>query len=322
MILAYIENNGVEVPKGSLSTIQAALLLKKAHNYSGLVGLLLGGDGTEEAAKKVAAFGLDEVLYVKNNLLKTYLATNYALAFKKVLETLAPTVVLALADTRGRDLMPRISQHLDAGQASDVIEFVDGGRFKRPMYAGNVLATVEITTARKVVTVRQSAFDVAKSGASECPIRELSIDISADSGMEFLSFDTVKSARPQLVEADRIVSGGVSLKSKENFEKYIVALADVLGAAVGASRAAVDAEYAPNDWQVGQTGKIVAPKLYIAVGISGAIQHIAGMKSSKTIVAINKDPEAPIFDVADYGLVADLYQAVPELISVLTASKS
>lgn len=322
MILAYLENTAETLPKSALVTIGAALQGKQAHGYDKAVGLLLGSDGVEAAANKAAAYGLDEVVYVSDAALANYLAMPFAEATLAVCQELSPQLVLSCANTRGKDFMPRVAQALDAGQASDILAFVDGGAFKRPMYAGNILADVELTTALKVATVRSTAFDAATETGSSCPVRQISVSLSASSAQQFVSFDTVESERPELTEADVIVSGGRAMKSAENFEQYIAPLADSLGAAIGASRAAVDSGYAPNDWQVGQTGKVVAPNLYIAIGISGAIQHLAGMKDSKVIVAINTDPEAPIFEVADYGLVADLYEAVPALTEKLKAIRS
>jgi len=321
VILCYIEQSGEKLPKSALVTIAAALEAKSAHGYGKAVGVLLGADEVVAAANEAASYGLDEVVYVKADCLNTYLALTFAAALGGVIDELGPTMVLGLANSRGKDLMPRIAQRLDAGQASEVVSFLNGGAFKRPMYAGNVFADVEITTEKKVVTVRSTAFEPASQGGSVASVRELSVNANLIAGQEFVSFDTAKSERPELTEAEVVVSGGRAMKSEENFEQYIYPLADTLNAAIGASRAAVDSGYAPNDWQVGQTGKVVAPKLYIAIGISGAIQHLAGMKDSKTIVAINKDPEAPIFEVADYGLVADLYDSVPALTEELKKAK-
>ncbi len=313
MIVAYLENFEEKLPKGALVTIAAALQAKRHHGYGKAVGILIGGAGTESAANEAAKYGLDEVVFVKSDALRQYLAVPYTLALKGVIEQLSPRLVIALGSTRGKDLMPRIAELLQAGQASDVMAFTENQGFRRPMYAGNVIAEVEITTEKKVATLRGTAFEPASVTGATAPVRELKVDLGGTFSQEFVAFDTVKSERPELTEAAIVVSGGRAMKSAENFQTYIAPLADALGAAIGASRAAVDSGYAPNDWQVGQTGKVVAPSLYVAVGISGAIQHLAGMKDSKVIAAINKDPDAPIFEVADYGLVADLYQAVPEL---------
>jgi electron transfer flavoprotein alpha subunit len=212
-------------------------------------------------------------------------------------------------------VMPRVAALLDVMQVSEIIKVISPDTFERPIYAGNAIQTVKSKDAKKVITVRTSTFQATGAGGN-APIETAAS--AADPGLSsFVGEEVAKSDRPELTSARIIVSGGRAMQSRENFAKYIEPLADKLGAGVGASRAAVDAGYAPNDWQVGQTGKVVAPELYIAIGISGAIQHLAGMKDSKVIVAINKDEDAPIFQVADYGLVADLYQAVPELTAEL-----
>ena len=219
------------------------------------------------------------------------------------------------ATTTGKNVMPRVAALLDVMQISDITKVVAPDTFERPIYAGNAIQTVKSKDAKKVITVRTSTFQAAGEGGSASVENATA---AADPGLSsFVGEELSKSERPELTSAKIIISGGRAMQSRENFTKYIEPVADKLGAAVGASRAAVDAGYAPNDWQVGQTGKVVAPELYIAVGISGAIQHLAGMKDSKVIVAINKDEEAPIFQVADYGLVADLYQALPELATEL-----
>ena len=228
--------------------------------------------------------------------------------------------VMAAATTTGKNIMPRVAALLDVMQISDIIKVVAPDTFERPIYAGNAIQTVRSTEKKRVITVRTAAFQATGEGGSAAPIEPVAA--AADPGLSgFVGEELSKSERPELTSAKIIISGGRAMQNRENFTKYIEPVADKLGAAIGASRAAVDAGYAPNDWQVGQTGKVVAPDLYIAVGISGAIQHLAGMKDSKVIVAINKDEEAPIFQVADYGLVADLYQALPELATELDKVK-
>jgi electron transfer flavoprotein alpha subunit len=228
--------------------------------------------------------------------------------------------IMAAATTNGKNIMPRVAALLDVMQISDVIKVVAPDTFERPVYAGNAIQTVRSTDKKRVITVRTAAFQATGAGSASAPIEPVAA--VADPGLSgFVGEELSKSERPELTSAKIIISGGRAMQNRENFTKYIEPVADKLGAAIGASRAAVDAGYAPNDWQVGQTGKVVAPGLYIAVGISGAIQHLAGMKDSKVIVAINKDEEAPIFQVADYGLVADLYQALPELATELDKIK-
>jgi electron transfer flavoprotein alpha subunit len=223
--------------------------------------------------------------------------------------------IVAPATTNGKNIMPRVAALLDVMQISEITKVVSPDTFERPIYAGNAIQTVKSTDAKKIITVRTSTFAAAGEGGSASVEN---VTAAADPGVSsFVGEELSKSDRPELTSAKIIISGGRAMQSRENFTKYIEPVADKLGAGMGASRAAVDAGYAPNDWQVGQTGKVVAPDLYIAVGISGAIQHLAGMKDSKVIVAINKDEEAPIFQVADYGLVADLYQALPELSAAL-----
>jgi electron transfer flavoprotein alpha subunit len=227
--------------------------------------------------------------------------------------------IIAPATTAGKNVMPRVAALLDVMQISDITKVVAPDTFERPIYAGNAIQTVKSSDPKKVITVRTSTFQAVGEGGS-API-EPATPASDPALSSFVGEELSKSDRPELTSARIIISGGRAMQSRDNFTKYIEPVADKLGAAVGASRAAVDAGYAPNDWQVGQTGKVVAPELYIAVGISGAIQHLAGMKDSKVIVAINKDEEAPIFQVADYGLVADLYSALPELASELDKVK-
>lgn len=285
-----------------------------AAKFGGDVDVLVAGEGAgavAEAAARIA--GVRKVLHADGAPYGKQLAEAMEALVVPLME--GYDAVFAPATTTGKNVAPRIAAKLDVMQLSDITDVIDTNTFERPIYAGNAIMTVTSSDAKKVVTVRGTAFEAAGEGGSA------SIEaVSAPAGpfkAEFVSDQIVESDRPELTAAKRVVSGGRALGSEEEFNKYIVPLADKLGAAIGASRAAVDAGYAPNDYQVGQTGKIVAPELYVAVGISGAIQHLAGMKDSKIIVAINKDEEAPIFQVADYGLVADLFTAVPELTEAL-----
>lgn len=278
------------------------------------VHLLVAGVGCRAAAEAAARLaGVRKVLIADAQAYDHLLAEPVAV----LLVALAPAygALLAPSTSVGRDVMPRVAALLDVMQISDMIAVIAPDTFERPVFAGNVIETVRSKDAKKVITVRTSAFQPV-GAADPAPIE--AVAPAADPGhTQFVSEDLPKLERPELTSAHVVVSGGRGLQSRDNFKTYIEPLADKLGAAVGASRAAVDAGYAPNDWQVGQTGKIVAPDVYMAIGISGAIQHLAGMKDSRVIVAINNDAEAPIFSVADFGLVADLYQAVPELIQEL-----
>ncbi|MCB0353053.1 MAG: electron transfer flavoprotein subunit alpha/FixB family protein [Bdellovibrionales bacterium] len=320
-ILVFLEQGDGKIVKGSLCALSAARAFAAAAGIQKINGVLLGA-GAKAAAEGAKNFGLSSIYVAESADFVQYRSAPYAAAFAKAFELSSASVGVALASTTGKDFMPRVAVQLDAGQASDIIGVNSDGTLQRPMYAGDVIADVELKSERKLITVRGSAFDAANPEASPAgEVIELSgVEIPAYSG-EIVSFDASGGDRPELADAEIVVSGGRAMASGENFEKVIFPLADVLGAAVGASRAAVDSGYAPNDWQVGQTGKIVAPKLYIAVGISGAIQHLAGMKDSKVIVAINKDADAPIFEIADYGLVADLFEAVPQLTEAVKAAR-
>ena len=291
-----------------------AKALTAASQLGADVHVLVAGDNAQGAADAAAKL---------NGVAKVLLANDAAYAHD-LAEPLAALIVslagsydaiVAPATSRFKNVLPRVAALLDVMQVSEIIKVVAPDTFERPIYAGNAIQTVKSKDAKKVITVRTSTFAAAGEGGSAAVE---SVAAVADPGIStFVGEEVAKSDRPELTSAKIIVSGGRAMQSRDNFAKYIEPLADKLGAGVGASRAAVDAGYAPNDWQVGQTGKVVAPELYVAVGISGAIQHLAGMKDSKVIVAINKDEDAPIFQVADYGLVADLYQAVPELIDEL-----
>jgi electron transfer flavoprotein alpha subunit len=293
--------------------------LTAAKQLGGEVHILVAGQNCKAVAD--AAAKLDGVA-------KVLLADAPAYAHMLAEPTAALIVALAApyetlmapATTSGKNIMPRVAALLDVMQISDVTKVVGPDTFERPIYAGNAVQTVRSAEKKRVITVRTAAFQATAQGSASAPIEQAAG--AADPGLSgFVGEELSKSERPELTSAKIIISGGRAMQNRENFTKYIEPVADKLGAAIGASRAAVDAGYAPNDWQVGQTGKVVAPDLYIAVGISGAIQHLAGMKDSKVIVAINKDEEAPIFQVADYGLVADLYQALPELAAELDKAK-
>ncbi|TCM18594.1 electron transfer flavoprotein alpha subunit apoprotein [Novosphingobium sp. PhB165] len=302
--LVWVEHDNASVKDATLHTVTAAAKLGEVH-------LLVAGSGCRAAAEAAAKIAGVAKVHVADNA-----AYEHALA-----ENVAPLIVelmghhdafLAPATTTGKNVAPRVAALLDVMQLSDILSVEGEKTFTRPIYAGNAIATVESSDAKLVITVRGTAFEKAAAEGGSAAIEDVAG--AGDAGLSsFVGAELAKSERPELTSAKVIVSGGRALKDSETFEQYIMPLADKLGAAVGASRAAVDAGYVPNDYQVGQTGKIVAPEVYIAVGISGAIQHLAGMKDSKTIIAINKDEDAPIFQVADVGLVADLFSAVPEL---------
>ena len=307
-VLVIAEHDNASVKDATHKTVTAALAL------SGDVDVLVAGSGAGAAAAAAARIaGVRKVLHAEGEA--------FAKALAEAVEALVTPLmagydaVLSPATASGKNVMPRIAARLDVSPISDIAEVVNATTFVRPIYAGNALETVETTDAKKVITVRTTAFKAAAETGS-APVETIAAP-AAPAGTTFVGEEIVKSDRPELASAKRVVSGGRAMGSADEFHAVIEPLADKLGAAVGASRAAVDAGYAPNDYQVGQTGKVVAPELYVAVGISGAIQHLAGMKDSKIIVAINKDEEAPIFQVADYGLVGDLFTLVPEMIDRL-----
>ena len=314
IILLIGEQARGQIKKSTLNAVTAAQRLA-AKNGAQIQGLVIGA-GAAKAAQELAAY-LPVVHAVEGAAFEHGLAETHAAAATEAAKKISATDVIIAATAYGKDIAPRIAVKLGAGIASDVLGIVAANQFKRAMWAGNAIATVEVTTPMKVITVRATEFPAAQKAGSPGQVQTLAVEAPAAKA-KFIEFNEVKSARPELTEASVVVSGGRGTKG--DF-KPIEALADVLGAAVGASRAVVDAGWQPNDLQVGQTGKVVAPKLYIAAGISGAIQHLAGMKGSKTIVAINKDPEAPIFQVADYGLVGDLFKALPELTDELKKLK-
>jgi electron transfer flavoprotein alpha subunit len=286
-----------------------------ARAYGGEVHVLVAGHQAGAAAQQAAQIaGVAKVLHADDASLAHQLAENVAELVLSVARGYSH--VLFPATANGKNVAPRVAAVLDVGQISEITKVVSADTFERPIYAGNAIATVQSQDAIKVITVRATGFDAAPAAGGSAAIEALATPASAGQSA-YVRSELAQSDRPELTAAKIIVSGGRAMGSSEKFNEVLTPLADKLGAALGASRAAVDAGYAPNDWQVGQTGKIVAPQLYIAAGISGAIQHLAGMKDSKVIVAINKDPEAPIFSVADYSLEADLFAAVPELVASL-----
>jgi electron transfer flavoprotein alpha subunit len=313
-VLIFVEQAGGELKKASLAAITFGQEL--AGKRGGELHLALVGSGLDSAADAAKGFGAAKVHVVDNACFENYLAESYVEALSAVVGASSASMVAAATSSTAKDFLPRLAAKLDAAMATDVLEIVANNQFKRPMWAGNVIATVELTTDVQVATVRSTEFDApAESGESAIEKHDLSVDLGGLKA-KFVDLKGVVSERPDATVADVVVAGGRGIKAQENF-KLIEDLADLLGGGVGASRAICDAGWVPNDLQIGQTGKVVAPDLYFAIGISGAIQHLAGMKGSKVIVAINKDPEAPIFQVADYGLVADLFEVVPEIISSL-----
>ena len=308
-VLVVAEHDNPTVRPATLNTVTAAAQL------GGAVHVLIAGSGAQTAASAAAAIaGVAKVLHADGDVFAHALAENVA---AQVLALAGGySHILFAATASGKNIAPRVAAKLDVGQISDITKIHSGDTFERPIYAGNAIATVQSLDPVKVITVRTTAFDPAAASGGAAAIE--TVQPIGDSGKtSFVGAEIAKLDRPELTSAKIIVSGGRALGSSDKFNELLTPLADKLGAALGASRAAVDAGYAPNDWQVGQTGKIVAPQLYVAIGISGAIQHLAGMKDSKVIVAINKDAEAPIFSVADYGLEQDLFTAVPELVKAL-----
>ncbi len=307
-VLLIAEHNNKELKPFTLNAISAASQIKED------VHVLALGSNSDSVAKSISEVpNVKKVIHVNNSLYENYLAENYTSAVIKLAESYSH--IICSANTFGKNLMPRIAALLDVSQVSDIIKVISEDTFLRPIYAGNAFATVKSTDKIKCVTIRPTSFDPAPTSGGSAEI------INGDPGdaselSKFIKKEEIKSDRPELGTARVVVSGGRGMQSGENF-KLITAVADKLNAAIGASRAAVDAGYITNDHQVGQTGKVVVPDLYIAVGISGAIQHLAGMKESKVIVAINKDGEAPIFSVADYGLEADLFEALPKFLEEL-----
>jgi electron transfer flavoprotein alpha subunit len=307
LVIAEHDNAGVR--PATLNTVTAAKQL------GGAVTILIAGSGAAGAAKAAATIdGVAKVLHADADIFAHGLAENVAAQVLALASGYSHFLFAATAS--GKNISPRVAAKLDVGQISDITKVISPDTFERPIYAGNAIATVQSLDALKVITVRTTGFDPAPATGGSATVD--TVQAVGDSGKaSFVGAEIAKNDRPELTSAKIIVSGGRALGSSDKFNEVLTPLADKLGAALGASRAAVDAGYAPNDWQVGQTGNIVAPQLYVAIGISGAIQHLAGMKDSKVIVAINKDEEAPIFSVADYGLVQDLFTAVPELVKSL-----
>ena len=303
-ILILCEHEDGQIADATLNTVAAA------QQIGGDIHMLVAGDASGNAAKAAAAIsGIDKVLVSDESIYAHGLAENLAPLIVKLAGDYSH--LMSPATTTGKNIMPRVAAMLDVMQISDIIKVENDSTFQRPIYAGNALATVSSNEATKVITVRSTAFEAVAATGGSAAIE--AIDADADAGLSnYVKSELSSSERPELTSAPIVISGGRGMQDGSNFA-MLEKVADKLGAAVGASRAAVDAGFVPNDYQVGQTGKVVAPDLYVAVGISGAIQHLAGMKDSKVIVAINKDDEAPIFQVADFGLVADLFDAVPEL---------
>ena len=313
--LLFVEHGNGQIKDGTLKALTAA------KDIGAPVHALVLGSGSKAVAESAAKLdGVEKVLNAEDAVYDHDLAEPVAALIASIAEPYA--IIIASASTTGKNVLPRVAALLDVAQVSDIIKVVSADTFERPIYAGNAIQTVQIPAGKTVITVRTAAFKPAEAGSGAASVEAVSAAAPEAGGSTFKGEEIAKSDRPELASARIIVSGGRSLGSSEKFHALIEPLADALGAAVGASRAAVDAGYAPNDWQVGQTGKVVAPDLYVAVGISGAIQHLAGMKDSKVIVAINKDEDAPIFQVADYGLVGDLFQVVPDLQAEIGKAKS
>ena len=307
-VLLIAEHNNKELKPFTFNAISAASQINDD------VHVLVLGSNSDTVAKSISECpNVKKIIHINNELYENYLAENYTSAIIKLSDGYSH--IICSANTFGKNLMPRIAAHLDTSQVSDIIKVISADTFLRPIYAGNAFATIKSNDAKKCVTIRPTSFDPCESTGGSAPIEK--VDASEEfSNTKFIKREEIKSDRPELGTARIVVSGGRGMQSGDNF-KLITEIADKLGAAIGASRAAVDAGYISNDHQVGQTGKVVVPDLYIAVGISGAIQHLAGMKESKVIVAINKDGEAPIFSVADYGLEADLFEALPQFMEEL-----
>lgn len=313
--LVLIELDRQQLKRPSLHAITLAQQLGESYD------LLVLGSGLSEVAASLTGYGAAAVIVADDPALAEPLADRYAQVIAQVVEKQGATTLLASSSTFSKDILPRIAALLDAPMVTDVLaleKIASGFAYQRPVSAGSMLATVTVAGPRRVLTARATAFAMPEQGAPPCPIESIPVDAgSLPNGMQFVSREVRASDRPDLAEARVVVAGGRPLKDRESFDRLVGGLADALGGAIGATRAAVDTGLAPNDYQIGQTGKVIAPELYIAVGVSGAIQHLAGIKDSRIIVAINKDADAPIFQVATYGLVGDLHQLVPELIAAL-----
>jgi electron transfer flavoprotein alpha subunit len=316
-ILVFIQQENGKINSASFSAIKAAKELSALSGQGSLLGVCLG-QGAKSAASNLKIEGFEKVIVCEDSRLSPYIGLTYANVISELAKSNSAEVIIGASTSSVKDFFPALAALIDFPMISEVLQFKDKDTFVRPMYAGNVLAEVCCSQAAKILSVRASSFSgLEMQAAAIITLDEVSLPADLSDFGEVLNFDSSASERPELGGAKIVVSGGRGVQSKEGFERLVYPLADALGAAIGASRAAVDAGFAPNDWQVGQTGKTVAPQLYIALGISGAIQHLAGMKDSKVVVAINKDAEAPIFDVADFGLVADIEKAVPELIQLI-----
>ncbi len=317
-VLIVSEHSKGQIKKATLSSVTAA------SKVGGGFSIVVIGKDIKGVADLYAKYGAEKVFLIDGDIYKNYIAENYAEAIAQLIKSQNFEFVFGSATAFTKDLLPRIAAKLDAGMASEVLGIEISGNdviFARPMWAGNAIAHIKITSPIKFATIRATEFDHAKEAGAVSTVESFNASVDpSKSKVEYIEFAETKSERPELTEARVVISGGRGAKGPEGF-KMLEELADLLNAAIGASRAAVDSAWVPNDLQVGQTGKIVAPELYIACGISGAIQHLAGMKGSKVIVAINKDEEAPIFQVADYGLVADMFKAVPEMIALIKSSK-
>ena len=320
-VLIFVEHANGKPIKASLSAINFGRSVANTLNQP--FNLLVAGSGVGAVASQLTGYGASAVYVADNPGLASILAEPYIETVTSAAKAVGATFVVGVASSVGKSIMPAIANRLGAGMASDVVAWNPADlTFDHPYYAGKIIATLKINTAAKVVTIRGASFEPAAPTGGASEVKALAVDLAGAAGKsQFVALHASTSSRPDLGEASIIVSGGRGFKDIKSFEDYLYPLADALGAAVGTTRSVVDAGVLPNDLQVGQTGKIVAPSLYFAVGISGAIQHLAGMKDSKVIVAVNKDEEAPIFNVADYGLVADLYKVMPELTEKLKAAK-